>query len=54
MRETLRPLRLSFIVKDGFLMISSRDDANQRRLEDLEQKVDRLLKAMERMERAKR
>ena len=54
LRESLRPLRLSFIVKDGFLMISSREDANQKRLEDLDRKVDRLLKAMERMERAMR
>ncbi len=50
LRESLRPLRLSFIVKDGFLMISSRDDITQRRLEDLDQKVDRLLNALERME----
>jgi hypothetical protein len=49
LRESLRPLKLSFIVKDGFLMISSRDDITQRRLEDLDQKVDRLLNAMEQM-----
>jgi hypothetical protein len=51
LRESLRPLRLSFLVKDGFLMICSREDANQRRLEDLDRKVDRLMKAMEQMER---
>jgi transposase-like protein len=53
LRESLRQLRLSFIVKDGFLMISSREDTNQKRLEDLDRKVDRLMKAMERVERAK-
>jgi RNA polymerase sigma factor (sigma-70 family) len=51
LRETLRPFRLSFIVRDGFLMITSRDNNNDRRLEELDQKVDRLLKAIERMER---
>jgi RNA polymerase sigma factor (sigma-70 family) len=51
LRETLRPFRLSFIVRDGFLMISSRENNNERRIEELDQKVDRLLREMERMER---
>ncbi len=49
-REALRPWHLVYRVKDGFLMITSRDEINQQRLEDLEQKVDRLLESMERIE----
>jgi RNA polymerase sigma factor (sigma-70 family) len=50
--QALRTLRLSYLVKDGYLRISSRADVTEQRLEALDQKVDRLLKAMERLERA--
>jgi RNA polymerase sigma factor (sigma-70 family) len=50
LREALRPLHLAYRVKDGLLWISSRDEINQQRLEDLEQKLDRLLESMDRIE----
>jgi hypothetical protein len=49
--SALRQLRLSYIVKDGFLMISSRDDIADRRLDDVEQKVDRILSILERLDK---
>jgi RNA polymerase sigma factor (sigma-70 family) len=53
LRQTLRQQRLSFAVKDGFLLVSTLDDINQQRLEGLEKKVDRLLEAMERLEQSR-
>ncbi len=50
LRDSLRPLHLSFMVGDGYLLISSREDINERRLEAIDKKIDRLLKAMERLE----
>ncbi len=49
----LRELRLSYTVQDGFLMISSRDDITDRKLNDLDDKVDRILRALERLEKTK-
>jgi len=49
----LRELRLSYMVNDGFLMISSRDDITDRKLNDLDDKVERILRAMERLEKTK-
>jgi RNA polymerase sigma factor (sigma-70 family) len=54
LRTVLNPLRLSYVVKDGFLVISSREEITDRRLEQLDRKFDRLLEAMERLERATR
>lgn len=48
--QTLRLLRLSCIVKDGFLMISSHDFIVEEKLDMLDRKLDRLLKAVERSE----
>jgi hypothetical protein len=53
LRQTLRQLNLSYVVKDGFLTISSRADITDQRLDELDRKVDRLLNAMERLERSK-
>jgi RNA polymerase sigma factor (sigma-70 family) len=52
LRQTLKQVRLSFTVQDDFVLVSLPDDINERRLEALEKKVDRLLEAMERLERA--
>jgi RNA polymerase sigma factor (sigma-70 family) len=49
----LRELRLSYIVKDGWLQISSRDDITERKLNDLDDKVERILRALERLEKTK-
>ncbi len=53
LREALYPLGLSYRVKDGFMMISSRQDVTEQRLDELDHKIDRLLEAMERLERSK-
>ncbi len=50
LRETLRTRHLSFIVRDGFVMISSRQEVADQRLEDLEKKVNQLLDAMDQLE----
>lgn len=50
LRETLRAWHLAYYVKDGFLMITSREDINQQRLEELERKIDRLTETMQRIE----
>ncbi|MHB1558066.1 MAG: RNA polymerase sigma factor [Isosphaeraceae bacterium] len=50
LRETLRPWHLAYYVKDGFLMITSREDINQQRLEELERKIDRLAETLQRIE----
>jgi RNA polymerase sigma factor (sigma-70 family) len=47
--QALRPIRLSHFVGDGFLMISSREDVNDRRLKDLDDKMDRVLRALDRL-----
>ncbi len=51
--SALRQLRLSYLVKDGFLMISSREDITERKLNDLDDKVERILRTLERLERAR-
>jgi hypothetical protein len=53
LRQALGQLHLSYIVRDGFLMISSREEIIEERLDDLDKKFDRLLEAIERMERSK-
>ena len=53
MRLILKPLGLSYIVKDGFLMIDSRSAITETRVEEVERKLDRVLEALERLERAR-
>ncbi|MGO9467965.1 MAG: RNA polymerase sigma factor [Isosphaeraceae bacterium] len=53
LRLILKPLGLSYIVKDGFLMIDSRSAITETRVEDVERKLDRVLEALERLERAR-
>ncbi len=48
----LKPLGLSFIVRDGFLLIDSRTTINELRVEEIERKLDRVLETLERLERA--
>jgi hypothetical protein len=43
----------SHIVKDGLLTIDSRSAINETRVEEVERKLDRVLEALERLERAK-
>jgi hypothetical protein len=48
--QVLKPLGLSYVVKDGFLMIDSRANVTEMRLEEVERKLDRVLDALERLE----
>ena len=50
LHESLRMPHLSYLVKDGFLMISSRAEITDQRLDELNQKIDRLLDAIDRLE----
>jgi RNA polymerase sigma factor (sigma-70 family) len=45
--STLKPLNLAFVVKDGLVMIGSRDDVLETRLDRVEQKLDQILKALD-------
>jgi RNA polymerase sigma factor (sigma-70 family) len=49
----LHPLKLSYIVKDGFLMIDSRAAITEMRVADVERKLDRVLDVLERLEKSK-
>jgi hypothetical protein len=49
----LKPLGLSYIVKDGLLMIDSRSAIAETRVEDVERKLDQVLEVLERLERAR-
>jgi hypothetical protein len=49
----LRPLGLAYTVRDGFLMIDSRSTITESRVEAVERKLDRVLEALERLERAR-
>ena len=51
--QVLKPLGLSYVVKDGFLMIDSRANVTEMRLEEVERKLDRILDALERLEHAR-
>jgi hypothetical protein len=53
LRLILKPLGLSYMVKDGFLTIDSRSSITETRVEEVEHKLDRVLEALERLERAK-
>ena len=50
LRLILKQVGLAYIVKDGCLMIDSRSGITEMRLEEVDQKLDRVL---ERLERAK-
>lgn len=47
LRQALRSKRLSSIVKNGYLAISSQTEITDQRLDELDRKLDRLLKAVE-------
>jgi predicted DNA-binding protein (UPF0251 family) len=53
LRMILKPLGLSYVVKDGLLMIDSRSAITETRVEEVERKLDRVLEALERLEKAK-
>jgi RNA polymerase sigma factor (sigma-70 family) len=48
----LHPLQLSYIIKDGFLMIDSRTSVTEMRVEEMERKLDRVLESLERLGKA--
>ena len=50
LRLVLRPLGLSYIVKDGLLTIDSRSAITETRVEAMEHKLDRILKTLERLD----
>ena len=51
--HVLKPLGLSYVVKDGLLMIDSRASVTEMRLEEVERKLDRILDSLERLEHAR-
>jgi RNA polymerase sigma factor (sigma-70 family) len=48
--DALRPLGLSYCVHDGFLMVSSRDEILDARIEEIESKLDQVLEVLQRLE----
>jgi hypothetical protein len=50
--EALHPLQLSYIVKDGILMVDSRTSATEIRVMEMERKLDRVLESLERLARS--
>jgi hypothetical protein len=50
LHQALRPLGLCYIVKDGLLMIDSRANVTELRLEEVDRKLDRVLDALQRIE----
>jgi RNA polymerase sigma factor (sigma-70 family) len=53
LREVLQQVGMAYLVKDGFLMIDSRMSIMERRVEDLDRKLDKVLGVLARLERAK-
>jgi RNA polymerase sigma factor (sigma-70 family) len=53
LRLILKQLGLSYMVKDGLLMIDSRSAITESRVEEVERKLDQVLEALERLERTK-
>ena len=53
LRHCLRPLGLAFDVRDGFLMVSSRMDILENRVEEIDRKLDRLIELLDRPQPAK-
>ncbi len=52
LRMILKPLGLTYRVKDGFLGIYSRTGLQEMRVEEIEWKLDRILESLERLEHA--
>jgi RNA polymerase sigma factor (sigma-70 family) len=48
--QTLRPLGLGFMVTDGYMMISNRSYISERRIEEVEAKLDRALEILDRLD----
>jgi RNA polymerase sigma factor (sigma-70 family) len=53
LKEGLSAAGLAFEVRDGFLMIDSRTGILERRVEEIDRKLDRVLQALDRLEKAK-
>jgi RNA polymerase sigma factor (sigma-70 family) len=53
LRQALGQLHLSYVVRDGFVMISSREEIIEQRLDELDRKFDRILAALGRLESTK-
>jgi hypothetical protein len=53
LRTVLSRLELDYTVKDGFLQISSRSRIMYQRVEEIENKLERVLEALDRLERAR-
>ena len=53
LERTLQGTGLSFAVGDGFLMIDSRTGILERRVEQIDRKLNRVLEALDRLEKAK-
>ena len=51
---SLHQIGLAYIVKDGFLMIDSRANITDLRVEETERKLDRVLETLKRLERLER
>ncbi len=54
LERTLQGTGLSFTVGDGFLMIDSRTGILERRVEQIDRKLNRVLEALDRLEKAKK
>jgi hypothetical protein len=54
LRTILSKLELDYTVKGGFLLISSRSRILYERVEEIDSKLDRLLEAIDRLERSRR
>ncbi len=53
LRMVLQQVGLAYLVKDGFLMIDSRMSIMERRVEVLDEKLDKVLESLQRWERAR-
>jgi RNA polymerase sigma factor (sigma-70 family) len=53
LKQVLGGSGLSYIVQDGFLMVDSRDAVVDRRLEELDRKLDHVLAGLDRLEKQK-
>jgi hypothetical protein len=53
LRHCLRPLGLAHDVRDGFLMVSSRMEILENRVEEIDRKLDRLIELLDRPQPAK-
>ena len=53
LNQALSATGLSYLVRDGFLMIDSRVGVTERRVEEMDRKLNRVLEALDRLEKAK-